>query len=98
MEFSTIKVQLERVFLVLQKSAESGELPLQADVAKFVQLAEKMHMNALDEWVNEAEDFLHLARQLHLAVKHERVQDGVLLLDALQDAKEYCHRIFCGHG
>lgn len=78
----------------MQQSAEAGELPAFPEATTFVQLAEKMHMSAPDDWLSEAEDFLHLARQLHSAVKHGRVQDAVLLLDALQDAKEFCHRTY----
>jgi len=89
MNVSALKIQLETLFTALRQRAEAGELPALSDVATFVQLAEQTHMNAQDNWLSEAEDFLHLARQLHSAVKHGRVQDAVLLLDALQDAKEF---------
>jgi XXXCH domain-containing protein len=94
MEFRNLKLHLENVFLGLQQFSEAGELPPLTEVGSLVQLAEKMHMNAPDDWLSEAEDFLHLTRQLHLAVKHGNIQDAVLLLDALQDAQEYCHRTY----
>lgn len=69
-----------------------------SEVSTFVHLAEKMHMNAPDDWLSEAEDFLHLARQLHSAIKHRRAPDSVLLLDALNVAQEFCHRTYRDHG
>ncbi len=78
----------------MQQGAEAGELPALSEVTTFVQLAVKMHISAPDAWLSEAEDFLHLAKQLHSAAKYDRVQDTILLLDALQDAKEFCHRTY----
>ncbi len=94
MEFRNLKLRIDKVFLGLQQFSEAGELPPLIEVASLVQLAERMHMNAPNDWLSEAEDFLHLTRQLHLAVKHGNIQDAVLLLDALQDAQEYCHRTY----
>ncbi len=94
MDFQTLKKDLDAIFTTLQRSTEAGDLPTIQDVMRFISLTEKMHMNAPDEWVNEAEDFLHLARQLHSSVKHHQVQDAVLLLDALHDAQEFCHRTY----
>jgi XXXCH domain-containing protein len=94
MDFSALKAKLDILFAALQQTTEAGELPALSEVTTFVLLVEKMHMNAPDDWLNEAEDFLHLARQLLFAVKHGRVQDAVLLLDALQDAREFCHRTY----
>lgn len=94
MVLPAIKRELEAILLNLSRSAESGELPSQQDTQSFNQLAIKMHMNAPDEWASEAEDFLHLARQLHLAVKRESIQESVLLLDALRDAQQFCHRTY----
>lgn len=94
MDFQTLKNDLGTIFATLQRSTEAGELPTIQDVTRFVALTTKLHMNAPDEWINEAEDFLHLARQLHSSVKHQHVQDAVLLMDALQDAQEFCHRTY----
>lgn len=98
MDFSKLKQQLEAYFQALQHSVEAGELPNLRDVAAFVQMAERMHMNAREDWLSEAEDFLHLSRQLHLAVKNKHLRDAVLLLDALQDAQEFCRRTYRNEG
>ncbi|HDQ39430.1 MAG TPA: GAK system XXXCH domain-containing protein [Desulfonatronum sp.] len=94
MDFHNLKRHLNTFFSALQRSADAGELPQLSDAASFVLFAEKMHMNASDDWLPEAEDFLHLARQLHSAIKHKKIQDTVLLMDALQDAQEFCHRTY----
>lgn len=94
MDFRTFKHELDAVFSALQRSTEAGDLPAMQDVTHFISLAEKLHMHAPDDWLSESEDFLHLARQLHSSVKHLRVQDAVLLMDALKDAQEFCHRTY----
>lgn len=94
MDLHTIKNELDTLFQALTQSAVAGDLPNLNNALRFSQLAEKMHMHAPDDWESEAEDFLHLARQLHLAVKREDFQDSVLLLEALRDAQHFCHRIY----
>lgn len=94
MDFQTLKSDLVTVFTSMQRSTDAGDLPTIQDVAFFVSLTTKLHMNAPNEWIGEAEDFLHLARQLQSSVKHQHVQDAVLLMDALHDAQEFCHRTY----
>lgn len=94
MNFSALKSQMQQLFSKIQQAADSGELPALKDVSSFLQATEKMAMNAHENWLNEAEDFLHLTRQLHMVVKKHHTQEAVLILDALRDAQEFCHRTF----
>lgn len=94
MNFPALKNQMQELFSSIQQSADSGELPELKEVASFFQATEKMAMNANEAWHSEAEDFLHLTRQLHMVVKKKNIQEAVLLLDALRDAQEFCHRSF----
>jgi len=79
---------------MIQQAGDSGELPSLKDVTLFLQSTERMAMNADEAWHAEAEDFLHLTRQLHMVVKKNNLQEAVLILDALRDAQEFCHRTF----
>lgn len=94
MKRAAIKSQMHVLFTAMQQSAESGELPALKDVNSFLQLSEKMTMNAAEDWHSEAEDFLHLTRQLHMVVKKQNFQEAVLLIEALNDAQKFCHRSF----
>ncbi|WP_035271700.1 GAK system XXXCH domain-containing protein [Desulfonatronum thiodismutans] len=94
MNFPAIKSQMLDLFTAIMQAADSGELPALKDVTSFLQATEKMAMNATEAWHSEAEDFLHLTRQLHMVVKKQNIQESVLILDALQDAQEFCHRSF----
>lgn len=94
MNFSALKSQMRELFSTIQQATDSGELPALNDVTAFLQATEKMTMNATDAWLSEAEDFLHLTRQLHIVVKKKNIPEAVLILDALRDAQEFCHRTF----
>lgn len=94
MNFAATKNQMNALFSAIQQAADSGELPVLKDVTSFFQLSEKMAMNASESWHTEAEDFVHLTRQLHMAVKKQNLPEAILLLDALRDAQEFCHRTF----
>lgn len=94
MDFKTTKHELERVFEQIKSKAEEASLPLEEDVHLFVRLSRRMHQLAAESWVDEAEDFSHLATQLHNAVRKGDVEDSILLVDSLQDAQAYCHRMF----
>ncbi|WP_459938320.1 GAK system XXXCH domain-containing protein [Desulfonatronum parangueonense] len=85
---------MRELFASLQQTAESGELPTVNDVNSFLHLSEKMAMHADDSWHSEAEDFLHLTRQLLMVVKKQNFQETVLLIDALHDAQTFCHKSF----
>ncbi|WP_028572957.1 GAK system XXXCH domain-containing protein [Desulfonatronum lacustre] len=98
MNFPALKSQMHDLFSVIMQAADSGELPALKEVTSFLQATEKMAMNANESWHSEAEDFLHLTRQLHMVVKKHNVQEAVLLLDALRDAQEFCHRSFKPEG
>ena len=94
MNFPALKSQMHELFSAIQQAADSGDLPALKDVTSFLQATEKMTMNANEAWHSEAEDFLHLTRQLHMVVKKQSIQEAVLILDALRDAQEFCHRSF----
>ncbi|GAB6059895.1 hypothetical protein JCM31598_30120 [Desulfonatronum parangueonense] len=94
MNFAAHKNQMRELFASLQQTAESGELPTVNDVNSFLHLSEKMAMHADDSWHSEAEDFLHLTRQLLMVVKKQNFQETVLLIDALHDAQTFCHKSF----
>ena len=98
MNFPALKSQMHDLFSVMLQAADSGELPALKEVTSFLQATEKMSMNANEAWHSEAEDFLHLTRQLHMVVKKQNIQEAVLILDALRDAQEYCHRSFKPEG
>lgn len=85
---------MRELFSTIQQATDSGELPALKDVTSFLQATEKMAMNANEAWHHEAEDFLHLTRQLHMVVKKQSIQETVLIIDALRDAQEFCHRSF----
>jgi XXXCH domain-containing protein len=98
MNFPALKSQMHDLFSVMMQAADSGELPALKEVTSFLHATEKMTMSANEAWHSEAEDFLHLTRQLHMVVKKQNIQEAVLLLDALRDAQEFCHRSFKPEG
>lgn len=85
---------MDTLFHTLLQNSEAGELPKTEDVKNFLFLAEKMHFSADESWHNESEDFLHLTRQLQKVVKQNNFQETVRLIDALHDAREFCHQSF----
>ncbi len=94
MEFKTTKRDLEAVFATIQSQVEEANLPDEATVSRFVRLTRKMHQLADEDWMDEAEDFSHLAGQLLNAVKKGDVEDSIMLVESLQDAQAFCHRTF----
>ena len=94
MEFKTTKRDLEEVFALIQTQAEDANLPDEATVNRFVRLARSLHQLADEAWVDEAEDFSHLAGQLLNAVKKGDVEGSVMLVESLGDAQSFCHRMF----
>lgn len=89
---------MQELFAKIQQATDIGELPSLHDVTSLLHASEKMMMHADESWHSEAEDFLHLTRQLHMVVKKNNFQEAVLLLDALSDAQEFCHRTFKSEG
>lgn len=94
MEFKTTKRDLEAVFTKIQSQVAEADLPDEETVNRFARLARKMHQMADDDWVDEAEDFSHLAGQLLNAVKKGDVEAAVMLVESLDDAQSFCHRTF----
>lgn len=94
MEFKTTKRDLETVFAKIQNQVEDATLPDEESVNRLVRLARKMHQLADEDWMDEAEDFSHLAGQLLNAVKKGDVEDCVMLVESLDDAQSFCHRTF----
>jgi len=94
MVFTQLKKEIESAFAQIQEAAEAGEMPQLEHVGVFVRLARLMQTHAAEEWAGECEDFVHLAAQLHRTVKNDNVQDAILLVEALNDARNYCHRTF----
>lgn len=94
MEFKTTKRDLEAVFSKIQSQVEEATLPDEETVNRFVRLARKMHQLADEDWMDEAEDFSHLAGQLLNAVKKGDVEGCVMLVESLDDARSFCHRSF----
>lgn len=94
MDFSALKRRMEECFTDIQGKAQTGELPPVEAVDGFLRLCLHMHSDAPDDWADEADDFCHLARELQLAVKQKRIEDAVMLVESLDDARTYCHRAF----
>jgi len=92
MNFVALKQSLEKVFLAIKSATDEGALPNLEDAAQFVKLAQMLELQAKEQWVGEAEDFAHLASQLLSTVKKGQLEDTVLLVESLDDAKAYCHR------
>ncbi|EFL51717.1 conserved hypothetical protein [Solidesulfovibrio fructosivorans JJ]] len=94
MEFQTTKRDLETVFSKIQSQVAEASLPEEADVNRLARLAQRLHQQADENWMDEAEDFSHLAGQLLNAVKKGDVEGCVMLVESLDDAQSYCHRMF----
>ena len=94
MEFKTTKRDLEAVFAKIQSQVEDATLPDEESVNRLARLARKMHQLADEDWMDEAEDFSHLAGQLLNAVKKGDVEDCVMLVESLDDAQSFSHRTF----
>lgn len=94
MEFKTTKRDLEAVFTQIQSQVEEANLPDEETANRFARLARKMHQLADESWMDEAEDFSHLAGQLLIAVKKGDVEATVMLVESLDDAQSFCHRTF----
>ena len=94
MDLKKLKNDLEAIFQSIQGHTDHGEMPLEQEVSIFVRLTVQMQNLADDEWIDECIDFTQLANQLLHAVKKGQVQDSILLVESLSDAKSFCHRTF----
>ncbi|MFP4167287.1 MAG: GAK system XXXCH domain-containing protein [Desulfonatronovibrionaceae bacterium] len=82
---------LSKSFDLLEARANENTLPEPNLVGEFLRCARQMQMEAPEEWAFEAEDFAHLADQLHKAVKNSDLHTAVQLINSLKDAQFYCH-------
>ena len=85
---------MDEVFQAILESIQDGQIPEEALVVQFARLATQLHLQADEAWAGEAEDFAHLANQLLLVVKKRKREDAIRLVDSLQDAQDYCHRMY----
>lgn len=91
MRIEELREQLDYFFTVFKQASREGTLPSIDDLDNFVRLSRRMHTQADEAWLDEAEDFLHLANQLQVAVKQENVQDAIPLIDSLNEAYTFCY-------
>lgn len=94
MDFKALKRSLETCFNTIVSKTRDGELPDEKDISQLTRLSRQLHAAAPEEWSGEAEDFAHLAAQLQQAVKNRDVEECVILVQSLDDAQTYCHRMF----
>lgn len=94
MQFQALKQELQTLFDKIHSSADAGNIPEIEDVKKFVRLCNQMQYNAPEEWALEADDFMHMASQLHQSVKNSHLEHIMPIIQSLEDAKNYCHRSF----
>lgn len=94
MDFKSTKRDLEEAFTRIVNQVDEANLPDEATANRFSRLASRLHQIADEAWMDEAEDFSHLAGQLLNAVKKGDVESCVMLVESLQDAQSFCHRTF----
>ncbi|GAB6176964.1 hypothetical protein JCM16814_18550 [Desulfobaculum senezii] len=94
MDFQTLKNDLETTFAQLLDNTSHGEMPQKEVVDNFVRLCRMLQNQAYDDWAGEAEDFAHMAVKLQQAVKRKELQEAVMIVESLDAAKDYCHRMF----
>jgi XXXCH domain-containing protein len=94
MNFASTKQDIEKAFEEIKSSAFGGELPSLEAVNQFARLSQRFLQMAQGDWVGEAEDFTHLASQLLSACKKGDVEGSVMIVESLEEAKTYCHRMF----
>ena len=94
MDFRELKASMDEVFQTILGIIQDGQIPEETVVTQFARLATQLHLQAGEAWAGEAEDFAHLANQLLLVVKKGKRADAIRLVDSLQDAQDYCHRMY----
>lgn len=90
----TLKNDLDTVFEAILEKTKIGELPSERETEHFERLSRKFLSLAEDIWIDECEDFVHLTNQLLKAVKKGQAHDAIQLVEALNDARTYCHRTY----
>ena len=91
MRMDEIREQLDYLFALFKQASQEGAMPSHEDLDNLMRLSRRMHSQADEEWLDEAEDFLHLANQLQVAVKQDNVQDAIPLIDSLNEAYSFCY-------
>lgn len=94
MDFKQLKKSMMLSFQAIRTQSKDGELPNESECNKFARLCTQLHMQAEDDWMDEADDFAHLATQLYNAVKKNQLEDAVRLVESLHEAQIYCHRTY----
>jgi XXXCH domain-containing protein len=90
----TLKKDLEVIFDSILEKSKTGEVPSESEVAQFERLSRRFLSMANDAWLEECEDFVHLANQLLKAVKKGQAHDAIQLVESLNDARTFCHRTY----
>ncbi|HCO12452.1 MAG TPA: hypothetical protein DIT19_04420 [Desulfonauticus sp.] len=94
MDLKEYKKKLSQAFFELKKSTRQGELPPLPKVENFYNLAQKLTHFASEDWLEEAEDFVILAKQLKQAVQKGNPRETLMLINSLSEARSYCHKTF----
>ncbi len=94
MEMKEVKQELQKLFDIIQESTQVGELPSLDDVHNFSRLSRRFLTFAEEEWMEECDDFVHIADQLLKSVKRGEVSDAILLVESISDARTFCHRTY----
>lgn len=94
MDMKSIKQELRIVFDAILERAEVGELPMESDAAQLEKLARRLLTHAAEAWIDECDDFVHIAAQLTKCVKRGEVHDAILLVESISDAMNFCHRTY----
>ncbi len=94
MNFRTLKQNLSQSFDKIKAATTNGEMPDKRDIEQFARLTRLFHAQAQEGWAGEVEDFCLLVEQLHLAARKKQFEEVVMLVDSLEDAQNYCHRLF----
>ncbi|MGE4297458.1 MAG: GAK system XXXCH domain-containing protein [Desulfovibrionaceae bacterium] len=94
MNFTKLKQDLQTLFNTLREKALLGEAPTEEECTQFVRLLKLMQRDAATEWADECDDFVHMAGELHVSVRKGNIPESVRLIEALSEAKAYCHRTF----
>ncbi|MGM0609600.1 MAG: GAK system XXXCH domain-containing protein [Thermodesulfobacteriota bacterium] len=88
---------LSRVFCQIEKSVHINELPSFSLTKELLDYSWQIYQNAPEDWELEAEDFNHLADQLHKAVLNKDLKSAIPLIHSLKEAQQFCHASFCRH-
>lgn len=89
MDLQEMTRELHDSFESIRINSEQGIIPDLESAKHFQRLCQRLHNSAPGEWIDEAEDFAHLANELFLAIRHNREQDAILIIDSLGDAYSY---------